>query len=135
MSSPLNNRNIHGVGLPTTDATQTIAATIGTLNNRAYLVEAHVLAVNTTDNTQAASYVLVGLFNNNGGTLAQVGSTTNVSTIESNAAWDVAFAVSGTDIQIKVTGAAGTNISWLVDADIKNLGAVLANSGIVGEEA
>jgi len=135
MSSPLNNKNIHGVGLNTTDATQTVAATIPTFTDRAYLVTAKVLATETVDHDEVGSYVMVGLFKNDGGTLTQVGSTTDLSVIESTAGWAVAFAVSGTDIQIKVTGAAATVMSWLVDAEVKNLGSYLANGAIIGEEA
>jgi hypothetical protein len=141
MSSPLNNKNIHGVGQITTDATQTVAATIATFTDRAYQVIAKVLATETTDHDEIASYLLVAAFKNDGGTLTQVGSTTNLSTLESTGGWAVDFAVSGTTIQILVTGAADTSISWLVDAEIKNLGQVMAssgntpNGGIIGEEA
>lgn len=135
MSSALNNRNLHGVGINTTDATETVAATIATKTDRAYHVLAQILATETDDHDEIASYIIAGTFKNDGGTLTQVGSTGEVYTAESTGSWAVAFAVSGTDIQIKVTGAASTNISWLVDADIKNLGQFLANGGILGEEA
>ncbi len=135
MSSPLNNRNIHGVAINTTDATQTVAATIATVTDRAYQVIAKVLATETADHDEIASYVLIAAFKNDGGTLAQVGATTDVSTIESTGGWAVDFAVSGTDIQIKVTGAGSTLVSWLVDAEIRNLGLYLPNGAIIGEEA
>jgi hypothetical protein len=132
MSSPLNNRNLHGVGINTTDATQTVAATIATQNDNVYQVVAKVLATETTDHDEVASYILVGLFNNDGGTLSQIGATTNLSTIEVTAGWAVDFAVSGETIQIKVTGAGSTNISWLVDADVKVFQQFIEDGGIVG---
>lgn len=132
MSSPINNRNIFGVGLNTTDATQTVAATIATDSDSAYQVIARVLATETTDHDEIASYVLVAAFKNDGGTLTQVGATTAVSTIESTGGWAVDFDVDGTDIQIKVTGAGSTNISWLVDADVKELSLYIPNGGIIG---
>lgn len=137
MSSPLNNRNIFGVGIATDDATQTVAATIATATDTAYQVILKVLATETTDHDEIASYVLIGAFKNDGGTLTQVGSTTDVSTIESTGGWGVVFAVSGTDIQVKVTGAADTAVSWLVDGEVKNLTQVLLsltdapNGGII----
>ena len=135
MSSPLNARNIHGVGFNTTDATQSVAATIPTYTDSVFQVVASIVAAATADRSKAASYVLVGAFKNNGGTLTQIGSTTVLSFLETDAGWDVAFAVSGTDIQLKVTGVAATAISWLLDAQIKNLSAYYANGGIIGQEA
>lgn len=141
MSSPLNNRNIFGVGFNTTAALDPdtsapwIAATIQTFPDRVYQVLAKILAVETEDHDEAASYILVGVFLNDGGTLSQVGSTTDVSTIESTGGWAVAFDVDGDEIQIIVTGAASTNIAWLIDAEIKNLGGYSANGSVLGEQS
>ena len=135
MSSPLNARNIHGVGFNTTDGTQAVAASISTYTDGVFQVIAKILAVCTSDRSKGASYVLIAAFKNNGGTLAAIGSTTVVSALETDAGWDADLELSGTDIQIKVTGASSTDISWLVDAEIKNLSAYYANGGIIGEEA
>lgn len=125
----INNQNLHGVPVNTTDATVTVAATVATITDRAYLVTAKVLATETTDHDEVASYGRVGTFKNDGGTLTQVGSTTSLWTHEDTAGWDVDFNVSGTSIRLRVTGAAATNISWLADLDVKELGVFYANSG------
>lgn len=141
MSSPLNNKNIFGVGLNTTNATQTVAATIETFNDRCYVVEAVILATETDDHDEVASYGRVATFRNDGGTLTQVGTTTSLWTHEDTGGWDVDFNVNGENIEIRVTGAASTNVSWLVDAVIKNLGYVAgstggaSNGGIFGEQS
>lgn len=138
MSSPLNNKNLFGVGLSTTDATETVAATIPTFTDRAYHVHATIVATETDDHDEVASYEIAATFKNDGGTVTQVGSTGEIYAGESTGGWAVAFAVDGTNIQIKVTGAAATNVSWLVDAEIKNLGQVMGSGGaggIFGEQA
>lgn len=135
MNSPINNRSIAGVAINTTDATQTVAATVTTYNDAIFQVTARVVAAVTSDRSKGAGYTLIGVFKNNGGTLTQIGSTTVVSSIESDGGLDAAFAVSSPDIQVKVTGIAATNISWLVAADVQNLSAYYANSGVIGQEA
>ncbi|MEO6068563.1 MAG: hypothetical protein ABIQ41_11370 [Gemmatimonadales bacterium] len=59
-------------------------------------------------------YVIVGTFRNNAGTVAQVGTTTALHTAEdaSLAACAVAFAISGTTVNLQVTGIAGKTIDW-----------------------
>lgn len=131
MSSPLNVKILHGVGITTTDATPTIAATIPTFADHAFAVMLKVLATETDDHDEVANYVFNALFKNDGAVLSQVGATTSMAVHESNVAWDVAFSTLGQDIRITVTGAAATNISWLVDAEVYWLQSVLPNSGII----
>ena len=125
----INNRNLHGVPVNTTDATQTVAAVVETATDRAYLLTAKVVATETTDHDEAASYGRAATFANDGGTVSQVGSTTDLWTHEDTAGWDVDFNISGTDVRLRVTGAAATAVSWLVDIDVKELGQFAANSG------
>ena len=115
MSAPTAPARRTGVILNTTDATETVAVTFPTKIDTSYHVMARIVAVETVDHDEMAAYTIVGGFKNDGGTLTQVGSTAALVTIESTSAWAVAFGVSGTTIQIKVTGAALTVMTWRVD--------------------
>jgi len=103
------------VRLVTTDGAETVAVTIPTQRNHAYLIEAHVVA---TDGSTSAGYIRAATFENNAGTLGQVGSTTSIATHEDIASpMDVTFAVSGTEIRLLVTGDPGRQIIWECDID------------------
>lgn len=115
MSAPTAPGQSTGVKLNTTDATETVAATFQTKTDTAYYIRARIVAVETVDHDEIGVYDIIGGFKNDGGTLTQVGSTAAVATIESTSAWAVAFAVSGTVVQVKVTGAALTVMTWRVD--------------------
>ena len=83
-------------------------------DNSAIWVDALVVAMET-DGSNRNVYHIGGLFYRDGGTATQQGSTDNLITaIESDAAWDIAFATSTNDVQVKVTGgAATTNVTWI----------------------
>lgn len=101
-----------GVYLNTTDATVSTLAQFATGSNRVYAVIAKIVA-NTTDYTTGqAFYVRTALFKNIAGTLTLVGSVSATTTIETDAAWDCTLDASGTNIRVRVTGAAATNIVW-----------------------
>ncbi len=103
------------VRLVTTDGTATVAVTIPTQSNHAYLVKAHIVA---TDGSTSAAYIRAAAFENNAGTLTQVGTTTSIGTYEDIAApMDVSFALSGTEIRLLVTGDPGRTIVWACDID------------------
>lgn len=121
--------NTRGVYTNTTDGTATVAATFTTRDDHAYGVTARITATETTDFDEQAFYIRYALFKNDGGTLALVGSITTTSTIESTAGWDVTLVASGDDIQVKVTGAASTNITWLVQMDVIEVGKYVAAYG------
>lgn len=102
----------------TTDATVTSLATLATTDDYTYIITAEVQgAVNTGGNT--AGYGRAATFKNVAGTLSQVGSTTALWTHEDAAGWDCDIDADGTDIRIRVTGAAATTIDWLGDIYIK----------------
>jgi len=96
----------------TTDATVTSLWTLTTVSDTIYQVRATVIATETTDHDEAASYELIATFKNDGGTLTQVGTTTVAHSAEDTAGWDAVFDVSAGDIRVRVTGAAATNVSW-----------------------
>lgn len=118
MSAPTAPAVRHGVELTTTDATETVAVTFQTETDKVYHVTGRVAAIETADHDEAAAYTVMGAFKNDGGTLTQIGSTGAIFTAENTGGWGVAFAVDGTIVQLKVTGAADTNIRWRCDLDI-----------------
>lgn len=123
VSTAINGEpNTTGVYTNTTDATQTTAATFLTRDDHAYSVRARITATETTDHDEVAYYERAALFNNDGGTLSLVGSITSLVTIESTAGWDVTLDASGDTIRARVTGASSTNITWLVQLDITEVG-------------
>lgn len=95
----------------TTDATVTTIETIATTTDTVTTVYATVNGI-SSDGASTGGYIRVATFENDGGSLAQVGSTTSVHTAEDAAGWDVTFATSGTNILLRVTGALATNIRW-----------------------
>jgi hypothetical protein len=98
------------VRLVTTDGAATVAVTIPTQSNHAYMVEAHIVA---TDGSTTAGYIRAAAFENNAGTLTQVGSTTSIGTYEDIAnPMTVSFDTSGTEIRLLVTGDPGRQIVW-----------------------
>ncbi len=105
------------VRVETTDGSIQTGATIPTQTNHAYLVTAHVVV---TDGSTSAGYIRAATFENNAGTLTQVGATTSIATHEDIAApMDVVFAVSGTDIQLRITGDPGRRLQWSLDLDTR----------------
>ena len=111
-----------GVYTNTTDATVTTAATFTTRDNHAYSVRARVTATETDDFDEQAYYERVALFKNDGGTLALVGSVQTPITVESTGGWDCTLDASGDDIRVRVTGASSTDIAWLAQVDITEVG-------------
>lgn len=134
MATTINgNPSRAGVYTNTTDATVTTAAVFSTVNNRGYKIVAKVTGIATDDFDEVGSYMLAATFKNDAGTLTQVGSTRSLHTAdESVGGWDATIDASGTDIRVRVTGASATPISWLVEADVTEVGSWIANQGLVG---
>lgn len=132
MSTVNANPDRAGVYTNTTDATETTGATFTTVSDRAYGVVAKVTATETVDYDEQAFYIRAGLFKNDGGTLALVGSVATPVTVESTAGWDCTLDASGSDIRVRVTGASSTAITWLVQLEVTEVGKWIANQGLVG---
>lgn len=95
-------------------------------------LEAKITAVATDNYDEGQYYWLVGLFKRDGGTLAQIGSTASVITaIESVGGRDANFNVSGDDIQIRVSPADTTPLTWKIDTVVDVTVGYSANSGYV----
>tara|TARA_Y100000310_G_C20699561_1_gene828482 strand:+ start:5920 stop:7191 length:1272 start_codon:yes stop_codon:yes gene_type:complete len=102
----------------TTDGTPQSVTLFTSENDTGIHVTVKVVGMETVDSDETASYVLHGTFQNDNGTLTQIGSTTSAHTAESTAGWDCDFSVSSPDIQITFTGAASTDINWMAVADL-----------------
>lgn len=61
---------------------------------------------------QGGGYMIAGAFRRDGGVVTQIGVTTALVNIEDDAAMGVAFVIVGTQVTVKVTGVAATNIDW-----------------------
>ena len=107
--------------ITTTDATETTASTLATQSDRTYHVTTYVVATETTDHDESASYVIHGTFKNDGGTLTAIGTTSQTHIAEDTTSWDASYDVSGTDIRVRVTGAASTNIRWHVTSQYTSI--------------
>jgi len=100
-----------GVKAQTTSASPVNCGTIATSSNVTYFVTAHVVAMND-DFTEGAGYRVDGVFRNQGGTLAAVGSPVTTPIGEDDAALTATMDTSGTTIRCRVTGKAATTINW-----------------------
>jgi hypothetical protein len=99
----------------TTDATVTTVGTIPTTSNTTLLVDCNIVGRRTGGSSgsagDGAGYLVRAVAKNVAGVVTIIGQATTVIG-ESQAAWDAVAAVSGTDIVLRVTGAANNNISW-----------------------
>lgn len=127
----INSFTRKGVYANTTDATQTTAATIPTRPDKAYKVIARILAVETTDFDEMGDYMIEAGFLNDGGTLTISGSVRTLHTAnETTLTGSVTMDADGTDIRVRVTGDAATNVTWLVDTEVMEVGRYLAEYGL-----
>lgn len=111
--------------LATTNATPGVLWTWSppSAEEKTWLITAKVIARRTGGSggsaQDSAGYVRVACFNNDGGTVALVGSAGNVFTAEDQAGWDCTIAVTGgAAVEVQVTGALNNNISWVGQIEI-----------------
>lgn len=121
-----------GAHLITTDGNTTTAATFATRSDTAYQLIVRAIAIKVDNLLGAAdtfgsvaSYHLGATFINDGGTLVQAAGTTNIFTHEEGdvGGYAVDITPSSTNILVRVAGAAAQKVHWLVDADIREVGA------------
>lgn len=101
----------------TTDATVTTLATLPLEDSSTYQMVADVVARRTGGSAgsagDGASYRLLGTFYRvSAGNATLIGTVTTVHSAESQGAWSATLTASGTDVLVRVTGAANNNISW-----------------------
>ena len=97
----------------TTDATVTLIHTVATTTDNVTWIEATIQGRDNTAN-EAAFFKFSALFDNNSGTVSQKGSTTVLDSHEDDVSWDFDLNISGTDVQIRVTGDATNAVEWRV---------------------
>lgn len=106
----------------TTNATPTTLHTFRTASNSVYIITAYVVAARTGGSSGTAgdvgTYIYEGFFKNIGGTVTMLSESIR-SSYEDQAGWNVTTNISGTNIQLQVTGATDNNVKWsLVKGEI-----------------
>lgn len=108
----------------TTDATVTTVATIPVPASTTVVIEAKVIgrrtggASGTTEDT--AVYMFAACYKNVSGTATEVGEG-SIFSAEDQAGWDCTASASGSNILIRVTGAAANNITWAASYKVTQL--------------
>ncbi len=106
----------------TTDATVTTLHTFTVPVTTTYMIEAKVQARRTGGASgtaeDGAGYIRRALIKNVAGTATIVGVVQDGFTAEDQAAWDCTIDVTGGTARVRVTGAAGNNITWHMTARI-----------------
>lgn len=115
----------------TDDATQVTALLIPTRADHAYHITLRALAIETDAFDEAAGYTSYGAFLNDGGTLAIIGAVAATFNAEVTAGWAITMDASGTNIRVRITGAAATVVTWQLAADVLEIGKSAANAGWV----
>lgn len=99
----------------TTDATVTTINTIATTTDTSLMVDCDIVSRRTGGSAgtagDVAAYKLYCSAKNVTGTVTEIAET-EAFTGESQAAWDVDCAVSGTNYLVRVTGAVNNNVTW-----------------------
>jgi hypothetical protein len=104
-------QQLSGKTVTTTDDTATVIDEIVLKDNTSYQITVSVVG-QQDDYTDRATYIISGLFYRAGGNATQQGSTVSIVSIESNGDCDCVFAVSGSSVQIKVTGIIAETWNW-----------------------
>lgn len=109
-------RTIHA-RLATIDATVASLWTYQIPAATTVMIEAKVYARRTGGVSgtahDSAGYIIRGTFKNVGGTTATIVGAINADyTAEDQAAWNATLDVNGQNIRLRVTGAAGNNVTW-----------------------
>ena len=101
----------------TTDATPATLFTIPLLASRTTLLRVAVWARRTGGVAgtaeDGAGYLLAATYKQSGGTATLIGGVTALHTAESQGGWDATCVVSGPNVLVQVTGAAGNNVTWV----------------------
>ncbi|QYB17391.1 hypothetical protein PV-S19_0027 [Pacmanvirus S19] len=98
--------------ITTGDATPVTLYTMTTIADAAYFIIAEIIAVNTTDNETAAFKKSIKIKNVSGSVTASSDFDTWSITDTSLGTASISFNISGTDIQLNVTGVIGKSIKW-----------------------
>ena len=94
----------------TTDGTLTTIDTVAVPTDEAILIKAEIVSIKD-DATEKAGLVIEAIYANNSGTVTLQGAVNYIHR-QVPAGWNVTFVISSTNILIRVTGNAATNIDW-----------------------
>jgi hypothetical protein len=100
--------------LTTANATPTSILTIPTVSGSSYVVRATFLARGTTAPFATASFTVGATFNNVSGTLTLAGASNDLVYVPLGTTWFAEAAVSGTNINLLVTGDSTLSVNWKV---------------------
>jgi hypothetical protein len=115
--------------LNTTAATANqVITTTATVEDQGYAVIARIYGVSTDNFDEGFFYELKGFFLNDGGTLAIVGAVAQTVNIESAAATPTMVATAG-NIEVRITPADTTPITWRADLEIQAVQQYIPNGG------
>ena len=115
------SRRPRGARFTTTNGSAQTAVELNIATNQSCNIVANIIATDATTGLTGttAGYQLIATFENANGTVTQVGSTTSDHSAEDIAnPMTVAFAISGTKVQLNVTGDPGRTIRWSIWYDI-----------------
>jgi hypothetical protein len=101
-----------GTGYVTSDGAYHVAETIAVPDDTIYLLEVAAVARRTDFPGRGGYLRKAVVYREGGGNATLQGVVNSPFTRETTSAWDVTVDVSGTDIQIKVRGAAGQTVNW-----------------------
>ncbi len=111
----------------TTDATVTTASTIAITASKTYVIETRCTARRTGGAggaaEDAAGYIFRGTYKTVAGTVTLVGALNADYTAEDQAAWACTQVINGTNVEVRVTGAANNNVTWHVTSTVSDGGA------------
>ncbi len=113
------NIKVSGAKVLTTNATVTniVATPNSSISNDVALLWLVLVLAHRTGGVSgaagdSAAYIRAACFKDIAGTLSQVGTTADLLTAESQAAWDCTVDASGNSPRVRVTGAASNDVTW-----------------------
>lgn len=119
------NYQIRQNRVATTDATVTTLETIAITASKTYLIESRVVARRTGGAAGTADdgavYIRRAMVTTKTGTVT-INAVQDDLTQEDQAGWDCTFTVSGTNVLVRITGAADNNVTWHATTIIQDLG-------------
>ena len=111
----------------TTDGTATAIATIAIPASTMLMIESYIVARRTGGGAgtaeDGAGYIVRSTYKNVAGTPTLIGSVTGVYTAEDQAAFGTNHVISGSNVEVRVTGAASNNVSWSGFIRVMGIGA------------
>jgi len=116
-----NDYQIETTAVSTTNATVTTIMTLGTSSNTTYMLKTEIVGKRTGGASGAANdgavYVRSARIKNNAGTVTINDLQTDFTSEDQD--WDGTITFSGTNVLVRVTGAASNNIDWVATTTVQ----------------